>query len=192
MSRKKSMSLLLCPVLGLSLLTCSAGAETLSIVITVDKKVLYSDEPITATWTVTGGVPPYQIYGSWQTVQGIFGGDVELYDLPAQGSYTLTEDSDGEMSGHGGLWLMVKDSVGNKAEGGSGSHRFLSRNEPPYLRGDANGDGIVNVKDAAAFVDYAVSQIPIPSWHNSDVNNDFDYYGDMTDLLALIDMLVNP
>lgn len=191
MSRKKGMSLLLCLVLGLGLLTFSAGAEAITGVITMDKRVAYSDEPITATWKISGGVPPYQITGFWEAYTNYGGGTHEMYLLPAEGSYTYIEDEDGRIIGTGFLWLVVVDSEGERADFYSGSHRLLKRGDPPYLLGDANGDAVVDIDDASTIVDHIVSEVPLPSWHNADVNDDKREYGDLTDLLVLIDMLVN-
>lgn len=156
--------------------------------ITLDKRVAYCDEPVTATWSITGGNPPFTVWGDWQTMSNFGGGDLELDDLPTVGNYTFTPDPDGEMSGIGSLGLDIRDANGQSYFESSGSHRILSRSEPAYLTGDADGSGGLSDRDLTFIIDWLFKKGVLPSWHNADVNWDFEV--NAQDLTALIDLII--
>lgn len=82
--------------------------EPLQAVLTLDKESVAVDkeETITANWTITGGVPPYEVYGTWYVDDGwVYGNQTEDKDTlkPAYGE-------------RGRYALFVSDSLDNQTE----------------------------------------------------------------------------
>lgn len=101
--------------------------EPLSVQLTVDKYLVQERQPITATWSISGGDAPYTYEPMWNLVASSDGlymyGDVEYGDL--QSTFKPEE------TGYGSVYVKVADARGRRIT--SPTIEFLSVNEQGQL-----------------------------------------------------------
>lgn len=103
------------------------SGEPLSVQLSVDKYLVQEQQPITATWSISGGDAPYTYEPMWNLVASSDGlymyGDVEYGDM--QSTFKPEE------TGYGSVYVNVTDARGRQIT--SPTIEFLSVNEQGQL-----------------------------------------------------------
>ncbi len=162
--------------------TISDAPEVKPLVLSaaLDKGAVILDrgESVTASWQATGGLAPYEFFVYWSTKDS----DAGEYQVAEQATLTAQSHSFTPTKGVGGqLWLNVVDELGRADET---RLDFLI-----VRRGDANGDGAVNIKDLEHVVDHLLDNSkPIKAPANANMDGQAEV--DIADLKQIIDMVV--
>ena len=145
------------------------------------------NQPITASWTVSGGTPPYTTIGWYWVInttdsvyfpmkltpgqlvlETVFNFDQSMGDAQT-GQFSVTMQDARPHNRRGWLPFIVVQS----------EHAI-----PPTLRGDANDSGHLDIGDLTSMLDHMLTQSPLKSPANADTNADSKI--DETDLLFII------
>ena len=156
--------------------------------VTFDKDTVKTGEPVTATWNLSGGVPPYSVSayswyvreeGSGTKILEKSGGAAAVGSLsftPTKGEALMLEldlrDSADQMFQYSSDWIPIS---------GGGS-------PDTAVKGDANGDNSVDIRDLVSIINYIVSGIQPKSMEGADANGDGDV--DIRDLVWVIKLIV--
>ncbi|MGI6726500.1 MAG: Ig-like domain-containing protein [Christensenellales bacterium] len=156
--------------------------------VTFDKNTVKTGEPVTATWNLSGGVPPYSVSayswyvreeGSGTKILEKSGGAAAVGSLsftPTKGEALMLEldlrDSADQIFSYSSDWIPIS---------GGGS-------PDTAVKGDANGDNLVDIRDLVSIINYIVSGIQPKSTEGADANGDGDV--DIRDLVWVIKLIV--
>ncbi|MGI6726498.1 MAG: Ig-like domain-containing protein [Christensenellales bacterium] len=156
--------------------------------VTFDKNTVKTGEPVTATWNLSGGVPPYSVSayswyvreeGSGTRILEKSGGAAAVGSLsftPTKGEALMLEldlrDSADQIFSYSSDWIPIS---------GGGS-------PDTAVKGDANGDNLVDIRDLVSIINYIVSGIQPKSTEGADANGDGDV--DIRDLVWVIKLIV--
>lgn len=153
-------------------------------------------QELTVKASVTNGIAPYTYRYEWYVT--------ESEDEPAlfaqtkefgTGNTHTQKIPDGT---HGYALCYIKDSVGAVVETVQLPFTIIMSESTPTptptptpmpAKGDANGDGIVDILDLVSIIDFIVSDSPTLSMQNADANG--DGIVDILDLVWIIDRIVD-
>lgn len=155
--------------------------EPLKATIQLDKDNPKAYEPLTATVDIEGGEAPYTIFFEWITIS-----PEETYHpfgSKAESGNTSTRQLPNEFA-RGLVRATVKDAK-NKVYV---EWKFFNIQLEEGKRGDADGNGKVELEDVQAVVDYLTNSIQLPFPDNANANKEGQV--DVNDLLYIINMLV--
>ena len=155
--------------------------EPLNVDISFDRSAVPIGQPITASWTITGGEAPYKISPNWFTYEDGFEDEVHIPGEAAGNQCTLVP-SDGIQ---GFFMLFITNANKWAREYDSEFFSITSANQTP---GDATNDGTVDILDLVSIIDYIVSNNDPTSLTNADANG--DGVVDILDLVWIIDQIV--
>lgn len=154
-----------------------------------DKETVAYGETVTTTFRIKGGSPPYTIEDAHWSVgyeNGYFSDD-----YPVEGQFhnedTVSIKPMPVIAGELVFAYRAKDAVGRNFYSVTrvpvhGPHG------PPALKGDANDDKTINVKDLLAIINYIVIHTECPSMENADTNDDGSV--EVDDLIFVFDEIV--
>jgi len=156
--------------------------------VTFDKNTVKTGEPVTATWNLSGGTPPYSVSayswyvreeGSGTRILEESGGAAAVGSLsftPTKGKALMLEldlrDSADQIFSYSSDWIPIS---------GGGS-------PDTAVKGDANGDNSIDIRDLVSIINYIVSGIQPKSTEGADANGDGDV--DIRDLVWVINVIV--
>ncbi|MGI6726501.1 MAG: Ig-like domain-containing protein [Christensenellales bacterium] len=156
--------------------------------VTFDKNTVKTGEPVTATWNLSGGTPPYSVSayswyvreeGSGTRILEKSGGAAAVGSLsftPTKGEALMLEldlrDSADQIFQYSSDWIPIS---------GGGS-------PDTAVKGDANGDNSIDIRDLVSIINYIVSGIQPKSTEGADANGDGDV--DIRDLVWVINVIV--
>lgn len=153
----------------------------LNATVSLDKSKADIGETVTATWNITGGIPPYRAVCEW----AIYDTDMN-YTLLQQGEKAGSAAIKVSSGTAGQLFIDITDAAGVKAT-------YVSRhfNITGIRLGDADGNREVDLNDVIAIVKYLVNNQDAPaSMENANANKDDKV--DINDVLWIINnMLVH-
>ncbi len=168
------------PIIG------SAAAESiLTADLTLSEDQPQAGDTLTVTAAPSGGKEPYTLAYEWfyrpeQYTQT----QVSFHKQAASDQLTSSATLPAAPSGY--VVLTLSDASGRSIE----QSKSFTIHVPSAMvrRGDANGDGSVDIIDLVAIIDYIVSGTPCTSMPNADANGDGDV--DILDLVWIIDAIV--
>ena len=149
---------------------------------------LSKGEGITATWTVSGGKPPYRY--NWRfDVETEFGIPITYPSDFEHGKFPISETSATfypESGVTGYFDVSVIDDRGRTPWPEQKSFNLVGT--LTRMAGDATNDGTIDILDLVSIIDYIVSGSSPTSFTNADANGDGSV--DIMDLVWIIDKIV--
>jgi hypothetical protein len=156
----------------------------LELKVQIDPASVVSGQPIIATAEASGGFSPYSYHFRWHVIKN--GYDYTTPRYVVKGSTVNTDQFLPDVKDDDKVELdaFVIDSTGRKA---------LRMITIPVLsfaqvKGDANGDQVVDVFDLVSIIGYILSNAQASNMDNADANGDGKV--DILDLVWIIDRIV--
>jgi hypothetical protein len=161
-------------------ITGSIEAPKLTITGGLNPTTITLGSPITASWTAQGGIAPYTYTYRWSTDSDIEEDRTSSGDIITTNTSVMFTPIKGKQ---GFFSIEVTDKDGRSVSDG---YSFTLK--PAPIKGDATGDGKVDILDQVAIIDYLVLKSPALSMQNADANGDGKV--DILDLVWIIDRII--
>ncbi len=107
------------------------------------------------------------------------------FGVPSEGTFTY-EGKTGTWEGKSREFFMTAESAHVRM-----TKVDVTVEPEPYLRGDANGDGLINMSDVTAVINYVLGRLPAP-FVFANADTDGDGYINMTDVTNIISIILSP